>query len=514
MALSVLPAANETARVRPAVLPVADTTPLPDDPDCRGKRIGILIVAYNAITTLAAVLRRIPPIVLENLAEIAVFDDTSPDETYLLAHGYKTVYQLEKLTIHRNKKNLGYGGNQKAGFQYFIEKGFDIVVLLHGDGQYAPEHLSALYAPLVRGEADAVFGSRMMRTYGGALRGGMPLYKYAGNRILSFYENRALGMQLTEFHSGYRAYDARALQQIALTPLTNDFHFDTEIILKLHHQRFRIAEVPIPTYYGNEICRVNGLRYAWDVTRAIRRYRQTLMATKRFPEFAEYQSAYPLKSSRYSSHDYLFRLVGTGANVLDLGCGDGDVAAELAARGNQIVGVDRAAEPRRRKVMKAYFQTSLENGLGPLDARLATHGPFDIIVLADVLEHLSDPVSLLRECSRYLKPGGCVIVSVPNVANLWIRLNLLVGRFQYTERGILDRTHLRFFTLRSARALARDAGYRVRTLAATIIPIDLALRIRAGHPVCRLLTSTLALLTAARKSLLGYQFIMQLDVDR
>ena len=139
-------------------------------------------------------------------------------------------------SVLKHPRNLGYGGNQKAGYRYFIEKGFDIVVLLHGDGQYAPEILAQLYSPLVAGEADAVFGSRMMRTYGGPLKGGMPLYKYVGNRILTILENRALGMNLTEFHSGYRAYNLHALAQLDFSRMTNDFHFDTEIIVKLHHQ--------------------------------------------------------------------------------------------------------------------------------------------------------------------------------------------------------------------------------------------------------------------------------------
>src|SRR5437764_14816807 len=116
--------------------------------------------------------------------------------------GLKAVCEVPKLHVLKHRKNQGYGGNQTAGYRYFIEKGFDIVVLLHGDGQYAPEILARLYHPLVTGEADAVFGSRMMRTFGGPLRGGMPLYKYVGNRILTTLENRALGTRLHEFHSG------------------------------------------------------------------------------------------------------------------------------------------------------------------------------------------------------------------------------------------------------------------------------------------------------------------------
>src|SRR5581483_10936512 len=235
--------------IEPSGAPVRAAAGIPAQrADNRGKRIGIFIVAYNALTTLDKVLKRITPEVWQNVERVVVFDDASQDATFELAVGIQSLVHLPKLQVLKNPKNLGYGGNQKAGYRYFIEQGFDIVVLLHGDGQYAPELLSTMYAPLVRGEADAVFGSRMMKDFGGPLRGGMPFYKYLGNRLLTAFENRALGLNLTEFHSGYRAYDLHALAEIKLDNLTNDFHFDTEIIIKLHHQNFRIVEVPIPTF--------------------------------------------------------------------------------------------------------------------------------------------------------------------------------------------------------------------------------------------------------------------------
>src|SRR3990172_10351803 len=141
--------------------------------DCQGKRIGILIVTDNALSTLAAVLKRIPPNVWQNIEEVVVFDDASRDSTFELAVGLKTVCDLPKLRVLKHPKKLGYGGNQKAGYRHFLEKGFDIVVLLHGDGQYAPEILARLYHPIVSGEADAVFGSRMMKKHGHPLQGGM-----------------------------------------------------------------------------------------------------------------------------------------------------------------------------------------------------------------------------------------------------------------------------------------------------------------------------------------------------
>src|SRR5271169_5030888 len=164
--------------------------------DCAGMRIGILIVAYNALSTLLPVLKRITPNVWRNVEEVVVFDDASGDATFELAVGLKTLVDIPKLMVVKHQTNLGYGGNQKAGYRYFIEKGFDVVVLLHGDGQYAPEILARMYHPLVTGRADAVFGSRMMRDYGGPLKGGMPLYKYVGNRVLTHFENGALGMNL------------------------------------------------------------------------------------------------------------------------------------------------------------------------------------------------------------------------------------------------------------------------------------------------------------------------------
>ena len=227
----------------------------------RNPRIGILVVAYNAESTLRSVLDRIPHDLRPKIEEIFVFDDASDDRTHEVGLEIQKEYQGARLSIYKNPVNLMYGGNQRQGYQYAIERGLDIVVLLHGDGQYAPEVMQDLLAPLERGEAECVMGSRMM-IKGAALRGNMPKYKYYGNKILTWIENRLIGTRLTEFHSGYRAYSVRALRTIPLDKLTWNWHFDTQIILQLLKHGHRIAEVPIPTYYGDEICRVNGIPYA------------------------------------------------------------------------------------------------------------------------------------------------------------------------------------------------------------------------------------------------------------
>lgn len=490
---------------RPAFHPGA----LPDDgplADNHGKRIGILIVTFNAVTTLTKVLKRITPDVWKNVEEIAIFDDASQDATYELAMGLKAYRQLEKLQVLSHSRNLGYGGNQKSGYRYFADKGFDIVVLLHGDGQYAPEILSHLYHPIVTGEADAVFGSRMMKTYGGAIKGGMPLYKYAGNRILTVFENRALKMNLTEFHSGYRAYNLHALREIDFSRMTDDFHFDTEIIIKLNHQGYRIKEVPIPTYYGDEICYVDGLRYARDVWRAVRRYRQTRRSVACFPEFQEYFVHYPIKHSKSSSHYYARQMVGANQDVLDIGAGEGFFAAELAQNGNRITGIDNRLRPVETDRFDQYFTADLEEGIDPVIQKLDGRR-FDRVLLLDVLEHLRRPEQILQQSHEVLKREGQLIVSLPNIANIFVRLMLLFGRFDYAERGLLDRTHLRFFTRKTARHLLESNGYKIIDERETIIPLELVLGWQPKNPLMRALNRMLAFVTWMLPGLFGYQIM-------
>src|SRR5450631_739223 len=296
-------------------------------------RIGILVVAYNAATTLAKVLDRIPDSIRPDIAEVIVSDDHSQDSTYLVGLGYKQVSDLP-ITLIRQPQNLGYGGNQKAGYNLAIEHGLDIVVMLHGDGQYAPESMPELIEPLLKGEADAVFGSRIM-IKGAARKGGMPLYKYVGNRILSKFENAALGTELTEFHSGYRAYSVYALKKIPFEQNSDGFNFDTQIIIQLHDAGMRIAEVPIPTYYGDEICYVDGLGYAADVTKDVIAYRLQKAGFgdgSRISLNEEYQ----LKPSEDSSHGRISTLMAARppAKILDLGCSSGLLAERLQDMGH------------------------------------------------------------------------------------------------------------------------------------------------------------------------------------
>jgi len=222
-------------------------------------KIGILIVAYNAQDTLEKVLDRIPSDFIKQIEAILVCDDASTDYTHKVGLSYQSKSQLP-LTIVRHEINLGYGGNQKTGYQWALEKNLDLVVLLHGDGQYAPEYLPQMVEPIVSGRAEVVFGSRMI-TQGGARQGGMPLYKFVGNKILTTLQNRLAKVSLTEWHSGYRAYSVASLRKVNFLKNSDYFDFDSQIILQMIGARQRIVEIEIPTFYGDEISRVNGIKY-------------------------------------------------------------------------------------------------------------------------------------------------------------------------------------------------------------------------------------------------------------
>jgi 2-polyprenyl-3-methyl-5-hydroxy-6-metoxy-1,4-benzoquinol methylase len=289
--------------------------------------------------------------------------------------------------------------------------------------------------------------------------------------------------------------------------MTDDFHFDTEIIVKLNHQGYRIKEVPIPTYYGGEICYVNGMKYARDVVRAVFRYRLTLSGRLISPEYSEYAGHYPLKESRYSSHHYFRRLAAKGQDVLDVGCGEGYFASRIAAKGNRVVGVDCLSTPKCAAAMELYIPADLDAGLADAFPGLGKRR-FDLVLLQDVLEHLRVPEQLLRDCHNVLKSHGRIAVSVPNVANITVRIGLLLGRFDYRPRGILDRSHLRFFTRRSARRLLEETGYEVLRQYETVMPIELALGLSSKNPIMRAVNQTLRVLTACLPGLLGYQTIL------
>ena len=473
------------------------------------KRIGILIVAYNAASTLAQVLDRIPRDFVPRIDRVLVTDDASTDATYLVGLGYQQTTDLP-LTVIRQSQNLGYGGNQKAAYRWAMEHDLDIVVLLHGDGQYAPEILPDIIEPLELDKCDAVFGSRMIDP-GAARRGGMPLYKYVGNKILTRFENTVVGMDLSEWHSGYRAYSLAALRDIPLEQNDNGFAFDTQIIVQLHEAGKRIDEVPIPTYYGDEICYVDGIRYARDIVKHTTRYRLHKMGFGS-GETAFASHAYEAKEGDDTSHGRLLSWLSTRprGRILDLGCSDGALADRLRVYGHEVTGVDREEHGRVRERVHRFVAADLDHGI-PAEVE----GGYDVVLAADVLEHVRHPEQLLGDASERLAPGGSIMASVPNFGHWYPRVRVAVGRFDYDRRGILDHDHIRLFTRRSFERLAGSAGLSFRRREAVGLPLEVADRggaadVTAGR-LGRMARRVDGFGVTLAPTLFAYQFLFELE---
>lgn len=467
-------------------------------------RLLIFVVAYYAETTLKWVLERIPRRIFDEYdCEILVVDDASEDRTFAMGRAYKEDHPEIRMTVLRNEYNQGYGGNQKVGYTYAIMEGFDSVAMIHGDGQYAPEELPRLLEPLRAGKADAVFGSRMLTPFG-ALKGGMPLYKFVGNRVLTWIQNRLLGTSFSEFHSGYRAYSAAALRAIPFKLNSNEFHFDTEIILQLLNARARIVELPIPTYYGNEICRVAGMRYAFNVlmaTLSSHMHRLGLLYQRRFDVEVENRH-YDLKLGYPSSHSYALAAVPPGASVMDIGSGPGGFAEALVAKGCRTAVVDRHS-PERTLGSAQVFVQDLNDELR-FDV-----GEYDYLLMLDILEHLEDPELFLERLRRpFTHAAKTVIVTLPNVAFVVQRVMLLLGFFNYGKAGILDRTHTRLYTFGSAQRVLRDAGFRIKRVRGVPVPFPKALG--AGLLGRVALVANLFLIRLS-KSLFSYQIYIEAE---
>jgi 2-polyprenyl-3-methyl-5-hydroxy-6-metoxy-1,4-benzoquinol methylase len=441
----------------------------------RGKRIGILLLDPAPDARRPSALDRIPPATWANVEEVVVFGQGEG---------------RPKVTVLPKPASEAPGALRKAAFRYFIDRGFDVIAILRADGRYPPEFLANLYRPIVAGQADAVFGSPNAN-HGGPL-----------NEI----EKMMFRLDLSNFHCGYRAYSLAALRTIYWERLSDGETFDLELVLKLRHQNFRIKELAVP---GDCSSRTPFLQTLKQSMATVYRYRQTCRSVKRYPEFEEYFIHYPVKESKRSSHAYAESLAGTDHDVLDIGCGEGILAATLRQNGNRVTGADILPHAANESVLEQYFSADLNEGIEPMIEALRGK-TFDRVLLLDIVEHLVRPEPLLNQIKRVLKPDGRLILSVPNIANLTIRLSLLFGRFDYTERGILDKTHVRFFTRKTIRRMLRENGYEIVEERETVMPVELFFGLPAANPIMRFANEVLGVLTRVMPGIFGYQIMLVL----
>lgn len=204
------------------------------------KVVTIVMPAYNAEHTLKSTYSEIPLDIVDN---VVIVDDFSSDNTITIAK------ELGIKHIITHDKNMGYGANQKTCYDYALKLGSDIIIMLHPDYQYSPKLIPAMVELIVNGSS-VVFGSRILGN--GALKGGMPLYKYISNRILTFIQNILMNQKLSEYHTGYRAYSVHVLKNINYHKCSDDFIFDNEIIAQIFNNGYNITEITCPTKYFKE----------------------------------------------------------------------------------------------------------------------------------------------------------------------------------------------------------------------------------------------------------------------
>ena len=475
------------------------------------KKLLIYVVTYNHEDFIEKTLSRIDESLFDNYeTEILVNDDSSKDDTLRILMKIKKNFNKKvQFTILSNPKNLGYGGNQKIGYFYAIKHNFDYVVLLHGDGQYKPEIMGDLLEILEKENAKAVFGSRMISTFG-ALKGGMPIYKFIGNKILTYLQNKILKSNLSEFHSGYRVYDVQALKKIPFYLNSNDFSFDTEIIIQFLILKLKISEVPIPTYYGKEISYVNGLYYAYRIIiESLKSNIQKFgMLYEKKYDLIDNEVKYVYKKNFTSTHSISFKTIKDNSLILDVGSGQGDLIRHLVDEKNcKVIGIDKNVKTISSKNIE-FVSCDLNKELPNLD-----YLKFDYILFLDVIEHLENPEDFLKRLYEKISENEKIeiIISTPNISFFIIRFMLLFGFFNYGKRGILDKTHTRLFTFQSFKKLIEDSNYKIIKTIGIPAPFPLAI---GENLLSKILINFNNLVINIWKSFFSYQILCKIKPNK
>ena len=418
------------------------------------------------------------------------FQDNKPKNT-----SSKTQRDSSNIKVTRHSLNLGHGGDQKVVFQSIANIDSGVLVVINGECSYSLETISELAQPIIRGEADVTLGS-------------LRRYKRDVNQFSTFVNNFLSGVKFENWHSGCRAYSISSLNSINYVESPDGLSFDTDILLQLNSAGFRIAKVASNSNADSDIVRKLGFIGIIQSLMTVIRHRLKIMG---FAPSNVMPASYRFKFNEYSSHSRLKEILQNipQSRVLDLGCADGQLSEVAALLGHEVTAVDIESGPKISRQIE-FFQHDLENDL-PINLT----GKFDVVLCADILEHLRKPDILLFKLLPRLTNHGMILVSIPNFGHWYPRIRILLGRFDYDARGILDQTHLRFFTRRSFSKMATKAGYKVKRLSVTGTPFEVMLREAPKRNFSwSFLISTLSnidrIFCKLRPTLFAYQFIFEL----
>ena len=429
---------------------------------------------------LADLLARIPATVAPLFDEIAVLLEGEG----LPAGGLPP---LANLHVRTNPRRYGYGGRRKIAFDYALDRGFDCVIVLEGDGRHPPERLADLLAAALLDRSLVVIGAGARASSGPA----------------PWLLRRMLGMTVRDWRSGLRAYATDVLRRIPFQLASDDRRFDTEMLIQCRALGVPIREVPVGAF--DEPGADGGLTGA--IAAAID-YRLHQLHVQRNGAFlVDRDIHYTFKHSRTGSHVQILQAIRPGTRVLDLGCSQGLLARPLAEKGVRTTGVDMGPPEKVSRDLEAYYRRDLEAPLDLPDGRV-----FDYVVVADVIEHVKNRAQLLRSARRYLKPDGRLLISTANIAIWFYRLSLLAGRFEYGPRGILDETHVHLFTQSTFRREVEKGGFRIRTQRVTALPFEVIFESTGQSRVIAGLSEAYHLLARLYPKMFAYQFLLEAEV--
>ena len=409
------------------------------------------------------------------------------------------------MTVLKNPTNQGYGGNAKLGVLHAINENFDAIAFTHADGQYPPELITEYALPVLEGEVDAVFGSRMLN-WRSALKGGMPLYKFLGNIFLTVFQNFFLSTKFSEFHTGFRIYSTASMKLIPFELASNYFDFDTDITLQFIRADLKIKEMPIDTSYGEEISHVNVFKYGVVILRSTLTFwaqQRGLYYNRKFdvdPNGKE--NLYLTPRAEYSkSHQIAVNRIQPQSRVLDIGSGDGEVCRQLKNKNCQVTGLDRTP-PSPLSLIDNFITGDIMTTISE------RFDDYDVVLLLDVLSFSNDPERLLKSL-HYTSAGnnsGVLIATTGNIGFITTRMAMLFGNLNYARRGLIHYNHMKLFTRSTFVALFENNGFKVERVDA--IPAPYSQVIGDGF-IAGFLDRLNRLLILVFPGLFGYRLIVE-----
>ncbi len=421
--------------------------------------------------------------------------------------------EIEKLSpradqpvlIHRLPSESGYGGARKAAFEYALRKGFSHVLLLRGDGAQPPESLPRLLVPIHTDPEQAVLATRIEFRHRPV---GMAPIRWLVHALANGTMNRILGLRLADYDTGLRLYPCAALRRIRFQLNSGDRQFDTQVLIQLRALGIEIKEVLALPAWRELNDDAAGVRHVLRNFGTAIDYRlHQLHVNRRGRYFVEKDVHYTLKLSRTGSHMQIVDAIEPGSQVLDLGCSQGLLAKPLSEKNVSVVGIDIGPPSQLSRDLKDYYRRDLDV---PLDVPLGRD--FDYVVVSDVIEHLRNRHELLVGARRFLKETGRLIISTPNIALWFYRLSLLVGRFEYGPRGVLDQTHVHLFTRATFQREIEQAGYKVVSQRVTALPFEVVFRSTGRSRLMRSISELYHALARMWPEMFAYQVILEAEI--